>query len=350
MADDAPSALADILAALGLATAGIGAIWAGIGGLPRLLLVLPLLVFLPGYALVSVIFPRAGTSPTGMLLFDNPATRRGGEAGGTEPEVLGRLALGFVTSLAVVPLAVLVLELAAVPLTGYSIRLAVGGATVGLLALAALRRLAASPGNRFAVETGDLPAIGYVTTSTPRSSRTSGHARLPNGFLLVGTVCFLAAVSFALVNPPGNEGFTEFRVETEDMTGDTQSLYPDELPAGQTTTVETVLTNREGSMQRYTIVAQLQQVQRSGGDVTVESATRAGTATARLADGEQARVPVDVETGGAGDRRLVLLLYGGEAPAEPSASSADRVLRLDVTVGGGSSSLAQPAGVLAGPH
>jgi uncharacterized membrane protein len=349
MAADARTVLADLVAALGLTTAAVGAVWAGIGGLPRRLLVLPLLVFLPGYALVSIIFPRAGTRPAGMPLFDDRATRAGDdEAAGTEPDLLGRLALGFVTSLAVVPLAVVALELVAVPLSGGSIRLAVGGATAGLLALAAVRRLAAPPGNRFAIEAGDLPTFGYAATASPRSSGRRWDARLPNGFLVVRTVCFLAAVTFALVNPSGHDGFTEFRVETDDTTGETQSLYPDRLPAGHVATVGTVVTNREGSAQRYTIVAQLRQVERAGGEVTVASATRAGTTTTQVGDGERARVPVDVETGDAGDRRLVLLLSRGNAPAEPSASGADRVLRLDVTVGEGSSNLAPPAGVLPG--
>ncbi len=323
---------ADLVAAFGLTVGSAGFLWGGLGGYPRVLVALPLVCFLPGYAFVSAVFPREGESPTGMETFDE-ATRRGAGTAdtSTEPGHLGRLALSLVASVAVVPMAVLVLDISSYPIRPVPVLLTVSLTTVGLLAVATLRRLRVVPAERYEFDASAIPAFWYSDAGTHRFSRSKWDARLPNLVLAVGALLVLSSVGYAAVNPPSGAEFTEFRVETEDMTPETQSLYPASLSSSGST-VETVVTNHEGQREDYTVVAVLQDVERTNTSVSVRSSSVVGRASATLAPGEQGRVPVEIRPDSTGDRRLVLLLYRGGVPDDPSAESAYRSLRMRVTV------------------
>lgn len=325
---------ADLVAAFGLTVGSAGFLWGGLGGLPRVVIALPLVLLLPGYALVSAVFPRKGESPTGMPTFDDDTTRQPSPTG-TEPGHLGRIALSVVASVAVVPMSVLVLDVSTYPIRLVPVLLTVSLTTVGLLVVATLRRLRVVPANRYEFDAGAFPRLFYSDADTHRFSRSKWDARLPNLVLAVGALLLLSSVGYAAVNQPTGAEFTEFRVETEDMTSDTQALYPATL-SGEST-VETVVTNHEGDAVDYTVVAVLQDVERSDSSVTVASASEVGRASETVDAGEQSRIPVTVQPDGDGERRLVLLLYRGDAPEDPSAETAYRSIRLQVSVDGGAS-------------
>ncbi|MHB9286816.1 DUF1616 domain-containing protein [Halobacteriales archaeon Cl-PHB] len=317
---------ADLVAAFGLTVGSAGFLWGGLGGWPRVVLALPLVLFLPGYALVSAVFPRAGETPTGMPTFDDDTSRQAPSTA-AEPGHLGRIVLSVVASVAVVPMAVLVLDVSSYPIRPEPVLLTVAVTTVGLLAVATLRRLRVVPANRYEFDASALPRLHYSDADTHRFSRSKWDARLPNLVLAVGALLLLSSVGYAAVNQPTGPAYTEFRVETENMTADSQSLYPATL-SGEST-VETVVTNHEGESADYTVVAVMQASE--GGESSV-----VGRASQTVAAGDQTRIPVTIQPSGSGDRRLVLLLYRGDAPQNPSAESAYRTLRLQVSVGGGS--------------
>ncbi|MFC7231454.1 DUF1616 domain-containing protein [Saliphagus sp. GCM10025308] len=194
----------------------------------RLLSALTFVSFLPGYALVSMLFPvRARARAPG------PQATAEARPGGID--AVERLALGLGLSIAVVPIVVL-----ALPLTRWGLTV---GSTVGALAvvtvvaaqLAVIRRLRVPPADRFTVSLADL-------RSRFSSANETGAARASS--LLLG-LAVIAAVGVLLysftapmaagVHPAGHlHGRGRRRPRGRDARhGRPRGLDPDHLPDPQ---------------------------------------------------------------------------------------------------------------------
>ena len=308
----------------------------GVDGLLRIALVLPLVVVLPGYALVSVLFPAAGEPLGDALPFDwsggDPDDRPGLNG-------VSRLALSVALSAAVVPLVALVANVSPRGFTSGPVVVVLATTTAALVLFGAARRLRLPAHERFDVSFAPLRDIGWSAPDDPFRNSTGWDTTVPNLALGLGVLVLLSSVGYAAVAPPQSPEYTEFRVATENMTGDTETLYRSSFPAGETTPVDVVLANHEGERTNYTVVAVLQRVDESGEGVRVRESEVVGRESVAVGDGERVRHSVDVQPSTTGeDLRLMLLLYRGEPPSDPGADSAYRILRLDVTVGGGSGS------------
>lgn len=341
--------LADVLVALVLTVAGVAAVRNSPGGLVQVLLALPLLVFLPGYALVSVVFPTSTPAPSALASFDAARAASPGDRGGTVvgAGAAGRLGLSVVSSAVIVPLVALAANFSPDGLTLEPILGGVAAVTVGLLLVATGRRLRYPSDERFAMPTFVSPSGIPWSDDSHRFQSNPWNATVPNLVLAVGVFLVASSIGYAAVAAPTPDPYTEFRVGTEDMTGDTRTLYRSSFPRGRTTPLDVVVTNHEGGRTEYTVVAVLQRIEVTGGSVAVRESEVVGERDLSVDAGERRRAAVDVEPSMDGDdHRLLVLLYRDGAPADVGAGNAYRTLRLDVTVDGDdgeSASLAPPA-------
>lgn len=322
-----------VLVLLMTALATVAAL-SGLGGALRILLVLPLVVVLPGYALVSLLFPARGDPLGGALPFDWTG---GGPDGRTGLDGVSRLALSVALTAAVVPLVALVANFSSMGLTLAPVVVILATTTGALVVFAAVRRLGLPADQRFDLTPAPLGRVGWSAPRDPFRRASKWDARIPNLALVVGVLVLLSSVGYAAVAPPQPPGYTEFRVATEDMTGDTETLYRSSFLPDETTPLEVVLTNQEGERTNYTVVAVLQRIDEGGEGIEVRESSVVGRESFAVGDGERVRRSIDVRPSTTGDDlRLMLLLYRGEPPADPGADTAYRTLRLDVTVSGGS--------------
>jgi uncharacterized membrane protein len=300
----------------------------------RGLLAAPVLLFAPGYAVVSALFPRdkpifefvGGATPAWMGL--------AGEDGEDSYRGIERPVLSVVASVLIVAL----LALAYARLTGrfdgavvfgLASLVAVAGAVV-----AAIRRRPLPRGQRVGASVkGTLARIrGAFSTDRP--------AVLAVNLLLVASVLVGASsVAFALSEAESGEAYTEFYLLSENESGQlSASDYPTNITAGNPTSLVVGVDNQEDSRTEYTVVVEVQRVTEPGDaeDPTV------------LEERELTRRQRTVDVGGTwrwrhvytpqvtGENlRLRYYLYRGDAPADASERTAYRDLALWISVSNG---------------
>ncbi|WP_224449561.1 DUF1616 domain-containing protein [Haloprofundus salilacus] len=337
----------DLLAAVALVGVAAAAIHSSLSGLPRLLLTLPLVLFLPGYALVSVVFPDRNT--TSRTAFDDAVSGLRNPLP-TARSVTGveRVALAVVGSALLVPLVAVGVHFSPQPIELLPVAIGVEGTTVILLAIAFARRAALDPDERYAPPYPT--AIAGLFSSRPPEHPMRGRAeggRLPAVALALSLLVLLSTVGYAATVPTDDDGFTEFYVETENVNGNTQSMYQNQFAAGDPVNVTFGVENREQQEMSYTVVVLSERVQTDGNETTVTESEQIGSTDLTLDSNENVTRDVTVTPSMSGDVRFTLLLYRDGAPADPSVENAYRSLRLYVTVSGGdgqsNASLAPPS-------
>lgn len=315
------------------------------GSLLRVFLTLPLLVFLPGYALTTVLFPardRAAVrdahattwSPSGGTGSDSQfATDGDGHQSGTvRAGVSGveRLALSFGFSVALVPLAMMGLwTVAQTVALGPFLALLVP-VVVLATGLGVLRRLRMPRSHRY--------ELRFLTGSARRNTASGpGSGRAVQAVLVVSVVLLLASFGTAALGPLDGTAYTGFALLTEGQSGELiAGDYPDELTVNGTQEVVFEVENDEQRTTEYTVVAALHRVENG----TVVETSRLETFGERVEPGERWRVPhdpsrlvePDSSLSGPGVQ-LTYLLYRGDPPAEPTRENAYRSLYIGVDVG-----------------
>lgn len=291
------------------------------------LLGVPLLLFLPGYAIVSGLFPRQRAPGTdrsqGSVTSD--ATDR------FALRWNDRLLLSVATSIAVVPpLAVLL------GVSGYGLTrewLLVGSIEAIILAglaVGAVRRRRQPPGDRFRLQYRRLPDR---TGSLVPSSRTSVDRGLSVA-LAVLIVLSVATFGYAMVEPPSGEQFSTLTVVTENESGEyVADGYPSDLARGERAELVVGVENHEGEPMEYGVVAVLQRVDRSGESLTVRQRQRLDSFQVELGANETTHETTTVVPELSGSNlRLVFLMYRGDPPENPSVDTSYRHVFLWVNV------------------
>lgn len=305
----------------GLAAA---AVLVDLGGGPvetvvRVGLTLPVVAFVPGYLLVTALFPEHPES------HDEPAL---------SPHISGfeRAVLSVVMSLVLVPLVGFAVNYT------FSLRLrpilyAIVALTAGLAVLAFVRRIALPLDERWGVTpiawtgntvsnyfSGHRGRYGDRTPLVP----TNGSQRLLNLVLVGALLLFVASVGFAAVVPDGDaQEFTELYLLAEDDEGNLTTLAAENLnyQQGQETTLYVGIGNHEKQSTTYTVVIALEG----------EQLDRFSTS---LADGEDEQVERAVAPTQSGqDLQMQVLLYRGEVGDNPTPDDAYRELDITIDVG-----------------
>ncbi len=300
----------------------------------RPMLALPLVLFVPGYLFVAALFPEAGPPLDDGETPD--ATDDGAAAARTDDGIDGieRVALSFGTSIAIVPLIGLVLNF-----TPFGIRLVpilislllFCGTTLGL---AARRRAAVAPEQRFSVDV--VGALVDVRTELTQPDSRADAAL--NVLLVVSVLLAVSSVGYAVAVPKQGEAFTELYLLTEGEDGElVADGYPTELVQGEPASLVVGVGNHEHERVDYTVVVALQRVtpvNESGNTtVRVDGQRQLQRFSPTLADNETWERGHTVTPPIAGERlRLIYLLYRGDAPAAPSTATAYREVHLWVNV------------------
>lgn len=328
----------------------------------RVVFGLSFVLFLPGYAFIAALFPEAGNSePTGAVTDSDTETVTDDESGqtavkpapipGTEAaeqqvteteaaptpatdqsgiDGVERVALSFGLSIAIVPLIGLILNF-----TPWGIRLlpvvtAVAGFTLGCVAVAAQRRWAVPPADRFRVPFAAWVTAGKQELFEP-ANRTDAALNIVLGLSVLLAV---ASVGYAVAVPPQGEQFSEFYLLTETPEGElVADGYPETMGVNETAELIVGIGNNEYEPTTYTVVVQFQEVTVDGNQSTVQTRTeldRFETTVEHNQTHHERHTLQPTRTGE--DLRVQYLLYRGDAPATPTAETAYRELHLWINV------------------
>ena len=323
-------------------SAGAGAvIYTGVGGALRAIVALPLILFVPGYLLMAVLYPS-------MHDFDpnarEDATERRGNLLERLPyeymlEPVERVGLSVVFSLAIFPTVVLVSHFTPYGITLFPILVTLC-ATIGVLTLIAfVVRFRVPAEQRYAPSVLLFSAVLFTRRRESRSRpRRRDDASLGVYNVLFVVTILIATIGFGyMIATPADhdEAYTEFHVNTGGVDGDTQTWYPATFTAGETSEFPISIVNSEGQNVEYTTVVQLQRVEEDPETVEVLEADELDREQIAVSDGERVNHTLTFEPTMAGDDlRLVVLLYDGEVPDNPSEENAYRAIDFRVAVDG----------------
>lgn len=289
---------------------------------------LPLLLFLPGYALLAVCFPRADAGTTSRLDWGSvpesiDALRRPGL------RWRDRVALSFGTSLLLLPPLALVVSALGLPFTTAAIAGTLAAWTLLATLVGVVQRLSLAPEQRFEVPAGDW--IGLVDHGV--SGQATGLDAALNVGLAALVVASLAGVGFAVAVPNGEASFTSAMLLAPGEDGGlVEANYPETLAEEDQRLVVRV-GNHEGQASVYTVVSVLETTRSEGGTVAVDDRTELTRTTNTVGAGDSWDWSHDLpvrET--PAESRLVYFVYRGTAPAEPDRESATE--RVSIWLGG----------------
>lgn len=287
----------------------------------RALVGLPLLFFVPGYALVTSLFPGCESPESSRLDW---RVIRGGP--GTTLRDRGidwreRLALSFGASVALLPLLALALSMLGLTYGLEILAPALSVVAIFGMVVGVVRRSRLPTRQRFQVPTGKWAS----TVDEGLFGQPSTLDAVLNVAVAVVVLASVAGVGYAVVTPNDAESYTSVSLLTAGDDGElTASGYPDVIDqSGEELVVR--LENNEGTTTTYTVVGELQHVRRGDGSVTPLRRGEVFSASVTLEPGDSWSEAHTVEPAvGGDDLRLIYYVYEGEAPADPSTETAYR--------------------------
>lgn len=281
-----------------------------------------LLIALPGYTVVSALFPGWRATPRASP--EGDGVRVSGD------ELLERLALSLGAGLALVPVLALVLDSLGFGLGTTSVAAALTVIVTAGLGVALVRRGSLPADRRFRV------GIGLWIDDVRRSFSSGGASLALELLLVVAVVGATAGLGSALAFPVDGEAYSSFALRTEAPDGSlVAGDFPDELTAGANESLVATVENYEGERTNYTIVVQIQRIEPGDSGPQVVEREELSRAERSLDPGERWTYDHTVSPEGTGtEMRLTYLLYRGPVPSTPTESNADRSVYLWVDVNG----------------
>lgn len=336
MTDEATGWYLDLIAMV-VYTGVVG--WAVLESPPpgvRAALAVPLVLLLPGYAVVAALFPARTSRQNVESAALDPRRRSFRAALPRNYGVSGveRLALSVVVSVALVPLLALAVDASPLALRPRPLFAAVAGAVVAATLVAFVRRARTDRSRRFSPLT---------PVALPRDIEASGSRRLVfdsggdptdwaiRALLALSVLALAGSVAFAAtVPPPDEERFTEVYLVAGDGDGDlTTAAVPRQYTENRSASLVLGITNHEHRSETYDVVVTLQRV--DDGRVTDERRLTGFSVSAGHGETRRYRHQVRPTMSG-DDLRLTYLVYRAGVPATPTVDNAYREVHVDVTV------------------
>lgn len=293
---------------------------------------LPLVLFVPGYAIVAAIFPgrvrerhEADPLTSGSSIPDRIAStswlstdvQRG--ISGIE-----RAALSILLSVIAVSAIALVAAFTPWGIGPGSMLVGIGLVTLASIFAASVRRGSLPPEEQFRVS--GLSRSDGLRSIGPSSLR---------GWILFLVVCvsLLAATVAVGYAWTGSDGGVEFYLLSEDESGDlVAGNYPDEIDQGEAVSLVTAVENHGGNTAEYTIVVTMDQIGNDtsdGGSDEVVLDRYSETVPPGVQWTHRHSVPADRATE---DFRLNYYLYDGDVPADRTEAEPLQELQLTINV------------------
>ncbi|GAB3673296.1 DUF1616 domain-containing protein [Halopiger thermotolerans] len=301
----------------------------------RIPLGLVFVLFVPGYVSVAALFPEDGTAiaasatsgPSRETSWGLSLLHRSGI------DRLERVALSFGGSLAVVPLIGLALNFTPWGIRLLPIMLALTGFTIGMTAIAVVRRRRLPEEDRFRVPYREWYRAGRSELFESPSRRGT----ILNVLLVASVVLAAGTVSFAVVVSQESEQYSAVYLLSETEDGELiADNYSTEFSPGESHPITVGVDNHEYETINYTVVLLEQAVTVDGNETIVERQRELDRFETRLAHNETWRHRHRLEpTMTAENTRFVWLLYPGGSdavPADPSIATAEYHVHLWVDV------------------
>ncbi|WP_311136452.1 DUF1616 domain-containing protein [Natronosalvus halobius] len=284
----------------------------------RLLSALAFVSFLPGYALVSMLFPVRARAR-------GPGPQAAAEARPGGIDAVERLALGLGLSIAVVPIVVLALPLTHWGLTVSSTVGALAAVTVLVAQFAVIRRLRVPPADRFTVSLAGL-------RNRFSSANETGATRASSLLLGLAVVAAVGVLLYSFTAPMAAGGFTQLAIYTAQDDGDLEAEMPDTVAPGDPIPITFQIHNEEGREMEYTVVMQEQVV--ADGEVVDRVTHQEVSAISQSEDGGQITAERSVTpTAADGETvRIAVMLFEGDAPETATMEDAMEYTYFWVTV------------------
>lgn len=338
----------DLLVVLLLTVLATVVVLLDIDGSPlRTAAVAPILLLLPGYALVAAIYPERSKRSDEWSPDKRSIAPPGVVDEGLSPSA--RLGLSVAASIAIVPGIVFALNFAIGSIEALPTLLVLAPLTVVLTLLALIRRARLPDEDRMGV-----PPLTHLLgaavrpfrkhdrslSQSPTFEATTWRGLLMNVVLVVSVLALVSSIGVAYVYPTENQQFTELYLVTQSDDGEfVADNYPRQFSSGESKPLFVTVTNHEGEEQSYTVVAELQRVDQTPNGTTVTEETELTRFTPTVGSGETARIQHDLQPTLSGGRlRVQYLLYKGNPPQDPTQENAYRDVQLWISVGGGGGS------------
>lgn len=288
---------------------------------------LPLLLFLPGYAILTVLFPRCSSPHSGQWGPQSSSSTRSIDS-------VERAALSFGISLALMP--PIALGLWTMNDHGFGVTVLLGVLTsVILLGMiyGTHQRLQLPRRQRYRVPIGrwtDELLVGVVSGETTTT--------VLNIALAISIVLAAGGLGYVVLVPNQSAAYTGVSLLTHDASGGPSAAnYSTDIEAGNETDMTLALENHERRPISYTVVVEIQRI-RSGNQSQRTDTSELTRLRTTVPAGETDYVNHTISLTMTGENlRLRYLIYKGEAAAKPTASNAYRRLFLWVDVSNGSS-------------
>lgn len=285
----------------------------------RLAAAVPLVVFLPGYALTSILFPAAGEASSRRATTD--VDRRPSGIDGFE-----RAGVSFALSIVLTPLVAMILPLTQWGLSTRTATIAIGVAVIVLAQIGVVRRLRVPEPDQFDVSVRRLLGRSRHSESDERGA----FATMSSILLAAAVVGAIVALGFGIVSPSPAGGFTELGLYTTDGDGElVADDYPSELEPNESASLTVTVENQEGTDQRYTVVVLQERLE----DGDVSDRTELDRFDRTVEPNDTAEIDHELEPDARGESvRVTYLLYQGDGPDDPSRDNAEEDVFVWVTV------------------
>jgi len=302
----------------------------------RVVLGLPFVLFLPGYAFIAALFPEGNhsiaTDPDTGSDGDNEDPTDRGPLPRNGIDGIERTALSFGLSIAISPLIGLVLNFTPLDIRLVPVTLSISAFTLLMTGVAARRRWRLPSEERFRVPYQEW----YTGLHRELRQPETQVDKVLNVILVVSLLLAVSSVAYAVMVPKQGESFTEFYLLTENESGDLMAdEYPQNFTVGESQSVVVGINNHEHRSMNYSVVVELQRVQFTNNSTQVLEEETLDRFSPSVDSNGTWRQRQSIEPTLTGDRlRLVYLLYQGEPPHEPSVDEAHRETHLWINVTG----------------
>mgnify|MGYP000047147571 CR=1 FL=1 len=315
----------------------------------RVVVGLPFVLFVPGYAFIAALFPEGRSGPPteaevyGERAADADTLDEAIDASPSDEagiDGIERVALSFGTSIAIVPLIGLVLNFTPWGIRLVPILVAVSGFTLVAAYVGARRRQALPADERFRV-----PYERWLAEARAELFEPATRADLAlNVLLVVSVLLAVGSVGYAVAVPKQGEAFTELYLLTENETGDlVADGYPTDFVAGEPRSLIVGVGNQEHETVSYSLVVEIQDVRIENNSTTTLSSTELTRFSPTLEHNETWHRQHTLAPETTGERlRVTYLLYRGDPPSDPSIDTAYREVHLWVNVTAPSASRQTP--------
>lgn len=317
----------DLLAIVAVAIVGTGLYVVLPKGVPELRVAISLaLVFLaPGYALVSLVYPRRRRPDDAPALRSHGFDRWFLEA--PRVTVLERFALSLAVGLVILPVVAGGVLVATGSLDPGAILLVVSTLTVLAAVGAYARRRSLPPGERYGVS---------VSATFDSIAGTSVLDTTLNVVLVLLVLVAATGLGYAMLDTNEEERYTSFALLSENEEGDfVAGNYPTEYQRGESQSMAVRVVNQERESVDYTVVVLIERVETEDGETRVLQDTVHRRFEVELNPGESWTRPHEVSPPMTGENlRVRYLLYRDDPGENPDTDDAYRDLYIWITVTG----------------